>query len=85
MFCSTNWNLFVTLEDGVAAADICEDFEANLDWTKWVCVAPTDAMIATKGDMVLCLMGADELFAITASGIEAAGWTVVSTASNPNR
>ena len=84
MMMTTAYSLvIVTLEDGVAAADICEDFEANLDWTKWVCVAPTDAMIATKGDMVLCLMAADQTFHQTANGIAAAGWTTVNTLTNP--
>ena len=84
MMMTTAYSLvIVTLEDGVAAADICENFEANLDWTKWVCVAPTDAMIATKGDMVLCLMAANETFTQTAAGITAAGWTTVNTLTNP--
>lgn len=65
--------------DAVAA-----DFEANLDWLKWVCVQPSNALIATKGEMVLCLMGTDEMFTNTVSAIENGGWTVVKTLSNPN-
>ena len=84
MMMTTAYSLvIVTLQDGVAAFDICDSFEANLDWTKWVCVAPTDAMIATKGDMVLCLMAANETFTQTAAGITAAGWTTVNTLTNP--
>lgn len=84
MMMTTAYSLvIVTLEDGIAAADVCADFEQNLDWTKWVCVAPTDAMIATKGDMVLCLMAANETYTQTAAGITAAGWTTVNTLTNP--
>ncbi len=84
MMMTTAYSLvIVTLEDGIAAADICDSFESNLDWTKWVCVAPTDAMIATKGDMVLCLMAANETYTQTAAGITAAGWTTVNTLTNP--
>jgi hypothetical protein len=51
---------------------------------KWVCVAPTDALVAVKDNMVLCLIGADQLFELTSAGVEAAGWTVVETLENPN-
>ena len=84
MMMTTAYSLvIVTLEDGIAAADIAADFEANLDWTKWVCVAPSDAMVATKDNMVLCLMAANENFTQTAAGITAAGWTTVNTLTNP--
>ena len=67
----------------VASEDICKDFEENLDWTKWVCVAPSDAMTAVKDNMVLCLMAADANYTQTAAGITAAGWTTVNTLTNP--
>ena len=73
----------VTLEEGTDAQAVCADFEACLDWAKWVCVAPSHAMIATKGNMVLCLMGSNETFIGTAEGITAAGWTVETTLENP--
>lgn len=76
--------VIVTLEDGADAASVCADFESNLDWMKWICVAPSDAMIAVKDNMVLCLMAADETYTMTAAGIEAAGWTVVNTLTNPS-
>lgn len=63
---------------------VVADFEANLNWLKWVCVQPSNALIATNGEMVLCLMGTDEMFTNTVSAIENAGWTVVKTLSNPN-
>jgi hypothetical protein len=75
--------VIATLEKGTDAAAVCADFEANLDWMKWVCVAPSHAMTATKGNMVLCLMATDEAFTGTAAGIEAAGWTTVTTLENP--
>ena len=84
MMMTTAYSLvIVTLEDGTDAAAVAADFEANLDWTKWVCVAPSDAMIATKGNMVLCLMAADHNFYQTSNGIAGAGWTTVNTLTNP--
>ena len=85
MMMTTAYSLAIVSLDGAEAEAVCADFESNLDWMKWVCVAPSDALIATKDNMVLCLMGADELYATTVAGIQAAGWTVVSTATNPNR
>lgn len=74
----------VTVDDAGKLADVCKDFENNLAWRKWVCVAPTSAMIATKGNMVLCVMGSDEMFSGTVTGAEGAGWTVVNTLQNPD-
>lgn len=83
MMMTTAYSLvIVSLEDGVNRQDIANDFLQNLDWQKWVCVAPTNAMIAAKGNMVLCLMAADVLYTQTADGIAAAGWTVVKVAEN---
>ena len=48
----------------------------------WVCVMPSNALVAVKDNMVLCLVAADELYAMTASGIESTGWTVVETLEN---
>ena len=84
MMMTTAYSLvIVTLEDGTDAATVAADFEQNLDWTKWVCVAPTDAMTAVKDNMVLCLMAADQNYTQTAAGIAAAGWTTVNTLTNP--
>ena len=84
MMMTTAYSLvIVALEEGMTPADVAADFEANLDWTKWVCVAPTDAMIATMDNMVLCLMAANEAYTQTAAGITAAGWTTVNTLTNP--
>ncbi|MBR2047832.1 MAG: hypothetical protein IJ960_04465 [Oscillospiraceae bacterium] len=85
MMMTTAYSLsLVKLAEGADAEAVCADFAANVDWMKWVCVAPTDAIVATKDNMVLCLIAADELFEITSAGVNAAGWTVVETLENPN-
>ncbi len=73
----------VTLEDGADAQAIIADFEANLNWGKFVCVRPSNAVIAQKDNMVLCFMGSDELFTKTAAAIQASGWTVVKELNDP--
>lgn len=85
MMMTTAYSLvIVTLEDAAPAEAVCGDFESNLDWRKWVCVAPSNALIAQKGNMVLCLMAGDTLYTQTQQGIEAAGWTVTMTLENPD-
>jgi predicted small lipoprotein YifL len=74
----------VLLEDASKADAVAADFEANLGWRNWVCVAPTDALIATKDNMVLSLLGSDALFTQTKTSIENAGWTIVNTLTNPD-
>ena len=85
MMMTTPYSLaIVTLEDAANADAVCADFAANINWHKFVCVTPTDAIIAVNGNMVLCLMAADELFASTKTAIENAGWEVVEAISNPD-
>lgn len=74
----------VTLEEGTAADAVAADFNTSLDWLKWVCVQPESALIATKDNQVLCLMGSEDLYTQTVSAIEAAGWTTVQSLTNPN-
>lgn len=75
MMMTTAYSLVIaTVEDAANIEKVREDFQNNVDWNKWVCVRPTDALIAQKGNMVLCLIAADELFTGTKAGIEAAGW-----------
>lgn len=74
----------VTMEEGADPETVAKDFENNIDWLKWVCVQPTDVLIATNGNQVLCLMGADELYDMSVAAIEAAGWTTYTTLENPN-
>ena len=40
------YSLVIVKADDTAA--VAADFEANLDWNKWVCVRPSNAIIATK-------------------------------------
>lgn len=72
-----------TVADAASIDAVVADFEAHIDWQKWVCVRPTNALIATKDNMVLCVIGADAMFTATAAGVEAAGWTVVKNIANP--
>ncbi len=76
--------VIVTLRDPADAERVREDFRKNLDWQKWVCTAPSDALIARKGNLVLCLMGLDVMFDLTKQGIEASGWTDIETVPNPD-
>ena len=69
----------VKLEEGADQDAVAADFAANVDWRKWVCVMPSDALVAVKDDMVLCLVAEGDTYTMTANGIEAAGWTVVET------
>lgn len=85
MMMTTAYSLvIVRLEDTSLAEAVCDDFEKNLDWFKWVCVAPSSAVIAQKGDMVLCLMTYEDLESGTPYGIRQAGWEEVKTFTHPN-
>ena len=85
MMMTTAYSLAVVrLEEGADTDAVCADFAANVDWMKWVCVMPNNAMVAVKDDLVLCLVAEGQLYSLTAIGIEAADWTVVETLENPN-
>ncbi len=85
MMMTTPYSLvIVTVDEADDMDDVCEDFARSLDWRKWVCVAPSNALIAQKGNMVLCLMGSDSLYQQTADAAAAAGWTTVQTLENPD-
>ena len=85
MMMTTAYSLvIVTLEDASKAEAVAADFESNLDWRKWVCVAPSNALLAQKDNMVLCLMAGGELFGQTQRGMEGAGWTITKTLENPD-
>ena len=75
--------VIATLEDGMDIQAVRDDFVNNMDWQKWVCVMPTGALVAQKGNMVLCLMGADELFAQTVQAITDCGWDNLETMDSP--
>ena len=75
--------VIVSLEDEAKAADVAADFEANANFDKWVCVRPDQALIAQKGNLVLCLMAPNDMFTGTADSIANAGWTTVKTLTDP--
>lgn len=74
----------VTVSEGTDLNAIADDFAKSIDWGKWVCVQPSNATIAVKDNMVLCLLGQDEMYFGTAGAIEENGWTVVETLKNTN-
>ncbi len=85
MMMTTAYSLvIVTLDDASKAESVAADFEGNMDWRKWVCVAPSNALLAQKDNMVLCLMAADTLYTQTEQGLVSAGWTVTKTLTNPD-
>jgi predicted small lipoprotein YifL len=73
----------VEFEGAVNAETIGTDFEKNIDWKKWDGATPTDALIATKDNMVLCLQAAGDMYSMTVNGLNAEGWTVVNEFKNP--
>lgn len=71
--------VIAALEDESKAADVQKDFAEHIDWYRWVCVSADSALIAQKGNMVLCLVASGELYVKTAAAIEANGWTTLET------
>ena len=85
MMMTTAYSLvIVNVKDAANIDAIRKDFEESLDWHKWVCVMPTNALIATNGNQVLCLMGTDQMFTATQTAIETAGWTDLLVLENPD-
>lgn len=72
----------VLVENEGDVASVVADFAANVDWDRWICVSASDALVATKGNLVLCLAGAEDLYQMFAGAVETAGWTVVETLVN---
>ena len=84
MMMTTPYSMVIaTLDDGMDVQTVRDDFLNNLDWQKWVCVMPTGALIAQKGNMVLCLMGADALFAQTVQAVTDCGWENLESVDSP--
>lgn len=71
------------VEDESRIDAVRKDFEDHLEWNRWICVSASDAVIAQKGSLVVCVMGAGDLYTQTARAIEDAGWTEVETFENP--
>lgn len=67
------------VEDAGYIENVRKVFENNLDWNRWVCVSASNALIAQKDNMVVCVMGGDQLYTLTARAIEDAGWTEIET------
>lgn len=81
---TTAYSLMIaTVADTASIPAVRADFENNLEWNKWICVSASNALIAHKGNMVICLMASDELYQKTADAIIAAGWSDVVTVTNP--
>lgn len=76
--------VIVTVEDESKIDAVRADFANTMDWRAWVCVAPSNAVIAQQGNMVLCMMGGDEMYSLVASSIENNGWTNIETFQNPD-
>lgn len=74
----------VTVEDAANIASVRADFESNIDWRKWICVTPSDALIAQKDNMVICVIGSDEMFTMTDTAVQNAGWTEIKYIENPD-
>lgn len=74
--------VIVTLADPDRATAVQKDFAAHIDWNRWVCVTADSAMIAQKGNMVLCLVASGELYRQTAAAIESNGWTILQRLQN---
>ena len=84
MMMTTPYSMVIaTLDDGMDVQTVRDDFLNYLDWQKWVCVMPTGALIAQKGNMVLCLMGADALFAQTVQAVTDCGWKNLESVDSP--
>ncbi len=85
MMMTTPYSLvIVTVENPENTAAVRADFEASLDWLKWVCVVPSNALIAEKDNLVLCLVASDELYNSTADAVYSAGWTELTELDNPD-
>jgi hypothetical protein len=74
--------MIATAESEAAVATIAEDFAANIQWNRWVCVSATNAVVATKGNQVLCLASTGDLFTNLANTAMATDWTVVDSLTN---
>lgn len=77
--------VIVTVSEDADVDAIRQDFVDHLGWNQWVCVSASQAMIAQKDNMILCLLGSDNLFAVTAAAIGNCGWNNIETYQNPRQ
>lgn len=73
----------VRVDSDAHASAVADDFAANLNWGKWVCVRADYALVAAKGDLVLCLMGSSSAFTGTKSAIQDNGWEILQEFKDP--
>lgn len=74
----------VVLDESTSVDSIVKDFEKNINWRKWVCVAPDYGMVAVKDNVVICLLGSDPVYTQTKNAIETSGFEVVDCLTNPD-
>ncbi len=74
--------VIATADSEGSVSAIANDFANNIQWNRWVCVNATDAMIATKGNYVLCLVTSGDLYGQISGAATNNGWTVVQTLTN---
>lgn len=74
--------MIATAENEAAVGAIAEDFAANIQWNRWVCVSATNAIVATKDNQVLCLVATGDLFTKLANTALATDWNVVKSLTN---
>ncbi len=80
MMMTDPFSMAIAKLDSSADTDaVAKDFLKNVDFFRWVCVIADDALVASKGDMVLCLVGPAQLYKQFADAINQSGWTVVDT------
>lgn len=85
MMMTSNYSLsIVTVEEGTSAEDAADNLNSGIDWRKFVCTSPEKALVATKGNQALCLMGSGSLYDQTLAAIQDAGWTTVYSLTNPD-
>ena len=72
------------LEKDADVTSVANNFATNIRWNRWVCVSATDALIAYKDNMVLCLVSYGEMYEKTSAAIRACGWTEVKTLGEPD-
>lgn len=71
--------VIATAEENADIDAISKDFSEHIDWNRWVCVSADNALIAQKGNMILCLVSSGDLYTQTAQAILASGWTELQT------
>lgn len=74
--------IIVTVENEAMIDTLHKDFASDIPWNKWVCVGASNAAIAKKGNMILCLLGTGNVYATTESALTAEGWTILETLKN---